>query len=439
MMSAVSSLVPEAPRSLGRYLMAGPIAVGGMASVHFGRLEGPEGFRKPVAIKRMLASSDDVEARTMLLDEARVASRIHHANVVQTLDVIEAGRELFIVLEFVNGASFDQLLQRARAGGAQPSPRLIGAVLAGALRGLHAAHEATADDGASLELVHRDFSPQNVLVGADGVSRVLDFGVARARGRMQGTRDGQLKGKLAYLSPEQVHGEASRQSDVFAAGIVLWEALSGRRLFDAASEAEVLSKVLLCRVPPLDDEVAAWQPIIDRALEREPTARFATALEMATAIEALGVANPTEVAAWVQGLVKDVLDSHTTSVDALQRLTAAPVVPAPSATPSRRAWLVAPVLVLLLTGAGALYVVSRSPAPAPTTLPPPPVDVKPAEPKPVEPAPAEPVVAPPAVPVPAPTKAARPPTRVSPTADACNPPFTIDANGVKQFKVECLK
>lgn len=434
MMRAVSP-APDSPRSLGRYVIAGPIAVGGMASVHFGRLEGPSGFKRPVAIKRMLAAPSDTEARTMLLDEARLASRIQHTNVVQTLDVIEEGPELFIVLEYVHGESFEQLQQRARAKGEPCPPRIVGAILAGALRGLHAAHEVKGDDGQLLDLVHRDFSPQNVLVGADGVSRVLDFGVARARGRMQGTRDGQLKGKLAYLSPEQVHGEASRQSDVFAAGIVLWEALTGARLFDAPSEAEVLSKVLLCRVPSLEDGLAPWQPIVDRALQRDPSERFSTALEMAIALEEAGVASNAEVASWVAALAREAIEGRSHSLEALQQWVVAPAavqVPVAAAVAKKRSALVFLVpAVLIAGGVIALFATQQQPTPAPAVLVAPPTVVVPPPPMAKEP---EPVVV-----TPPPKPATKPPSSVRPAADACNPPFTIGANGVKQFKVECLK
>lgn len=426
----MSSQLIDSPRSIGRYLMAGPIAVGGMASVHLGRLEGTAGFRRTVVIKRMLASSSDTEARAMLLDEAHLASRIQHANVVQTLDIVEDGPELFIVLEYVHGESFDVLLKRASEQGQRCPPRIATAIVAGALRGLHAAHEAKGEDGQPLELVHRDFSPSNVLVGADGVPRVLDFGVARARGRMQGTRDGQIKGKLAYLSPEQVHGEASRRSDVFAAGIVCWEALTGRRLFDAPSEAEVLSKVLLCRVPPLEDEEggAVLQAVLDRALEREPEARFSTAMEMAQALEAAGVASTAEVASWVASHASASLQSRQSSLEALDRVVVAPVeqVVAPLRS---RVPVVAGVVALGLVIAGAALFWPRQEIvepPRAVLTTPPPTPTPEAPPKDPEP---EPVV----------TLKPKPVAPKKPEVDRCNPPFTIDSNGVKQFKVECLK
>lgn len=435
----MSSQLTDSPRSIGRYLMAGPIAVGGMASVHLGRLEGTSGFRRTVVIKRMLASSSDTEARAMLLDEAHLASRIQHANVVQTLDIVEDGPELFIVLEYVHGESFDVLLKRATELGQRCPPRIASAIVAGALRGLHAAHEAKGEDGQPLELVHRDFSPSNVLVGADGVPRVLDFGVARARGRMQGTRDGQIKGKLAYLSPEQVHGEASRRSDVFAAGIVCWEALTGRRLFDAPSEAEVLSKVLLCRVPPLEAEEggAVLQAVLDRAMEREPEARFSTAMEMAQALEAAGVASTAEVASWLMSHASASLQSRQSSLESLDRVVAAPVEKVIAPARSRVPVVAGIVAIALVIAGAALFwprqeVVEAPRAVLTTPLPTPTPEALPKDPEP------EPVVT--VTPKPVAPKVATPlPPSVKPEVERCNPPFTIDSNGVKQFKVECLK
>ncbi len=433
----MSAAIPDSPRLIGRYLMAGPIAVGGMASVHFGKVRGDAGFSKPVAIKRMLAPSTDLEARAMLLDEARLASRVRHANVVQTLDVVEEARELFIVLEYVHGETFDQLLQRAKASKQPVAPSIVAAVIAGSLRGLHAAHEAKGDDGQPLDLVHRDVSPQNLLVGIDGVPRVLDFGVARARGRLQGTRAGQLKGKLAYLSPEQVHGEASRRSDIFSAGIVLWEALAGERLFDAPSEAEVLSKVLLCRVPALEGPAERFQAVVDRALERDPEARFATALEMAEAVEGVGAASTAELAGWVKSLASDVIGLRERALDQLQQASVpVPVSPAPR---NRSGPFIALGLVALI-GAVAAYLGTNRAEPVSDVaepLPPSKVSIGP----PVTPAPESPIEKPVerpraviAKPQPKPVlePAPRPPNR-------CDPPFTIDASGVKTFKPECFK
>src|SRR5438094_9657465 len=192
-------------RVVGRYALYGEIAAGGMATVHLGRLIGQVGFSRTVAIKRLHAQyAKDPEFVSMFLDEARLAARIRHPNVVATLDVVALRGELFLVMEFVQGESLSRLVRHAReTRGSMPVP-IVGAVMSGVLQGLHAAHEARNERGEPLDVVHRDVSPQNVLVGVDGVARVLDFGVAKAIGRLQTTRDGQIKGKTAYMSPVHI-------------------------------------------------------------------------------------------------------------------------------------------------------------------------------------------------------------------------------------------
>jgi serine/threonine-protein kinase len=199
------ALQANAPRIVGRYVLYGEIASGGMATVHFGRLLGPAGFARPVAIKRLHAQfARDPDFVKMFFDEARLAARIAHPNVVPTLDVVAADGEVFLVMEYVRGASLAQLIRTVRRSGERVQPLICVGIVSGMLHGLHAAHEARNDRGERMDLVHRDVSPQNVLVGTDGVPRLLDFGVAKASGRLQTTRDGQLKGKLAYMAPEQV-------------------------------------------------------------------------------------------------------------------------------------------------------------------------------------------------------------------------------------------
>ena len=197
---------------LGRYLLYGEIASGGMATVHFGRLMGVVGFSRTVAIKRLHPHyARDPEVVTMFLDEARLAARIRHPNVLPTIDVVAADGEVFLVMEYVQGVPLSHLVQAATEQGRRVPPRIVSSILVDALNGLHAAHEATNERGEPLRLVHRDVSPQNIMVGADGVARVLDFGVAKAMGRLQTTRDGQVKGKLAYMAPEHLAGrEVSR-------------------------------------------------------------------------------------------------------------------------------------------------------------------------------------------------------------------------------------
>src|SRR5215472_1683440 len=236
-------LLEPRPLVFGRYRLHGVIASGGMATVHYGRLLGPVGFARTVAIKRLHAQfAQDPEFVAMFVDEARLAARIHHPNVVQTLDVVMEGGELLLVMDYVPGESLAHCL-RALISVRTPIPAdIVSAIGCAVLHGLHAAHEATGDTGQPLLIVHRDVSPQNVLVGADGVPRLIDFGVARAEGRVQLTREGQLKGKLAYMAPEQLRGtgEVDRRTDVYAAGVVLWETLTRERLFGGDNQGLVM-------------------------------------------------------------------------------------------------------------------------------------------------------------------------------------------------------
>jgi serine/threonine protein kinase len=298
-------MVAVAQRVVGRYVLFDELASGGMASVHFGRLLGPVGFARTVAIKRLHPYyAKDPDFRSMFIDEARLAARIRHNNVVQTLDVVSSDDELFLVMELIQGESLARLLRNAPAGVRPPHPVVV-SIMAGVLHGLHAAHEAIDEKGRPLGIVHRDVSPQNVLVGTDGVARVLDFGVAKATGRLQTTRDGQIKGKLAYMAPEQLRGEVTRRTDIYAAAVVLWESLTGTRLFKADDEREIVSKILFAEPKPPSavrgDVDPALDEIVMRALAPDPGARFPTAREMALALEErVSIATVSQVGAWVE-------------------------------------------------------------------------------------------------------------------------------------------
>jgi serine/threonine protein kinase len=300
------------PRIVGRYVLYGELASGGMATVHFGRLSGPVGFSRTVAIKRLHPQyAKDPEFVTMFLDEARLCGRIRHPNVVPTLDVVATEGEIFIVMEYVAGEALSKLMKTAQARNIPIPPRVAATILSSVLHGLHSAHQTKDEHGRELGIVHRDVSPQNILVGSDGTSRVLDFGVAKAAGRMQTTRDGQVKGKIAYMPPEQLSGGfVSRQSDIYAASVVLWEALTGRRLFDGETEAIVLVRAIEGKIDP----PSAFNPnlergtdeVVLRGLARDPEARFATARDMALAIEqTIGLASPYEVGEWVESVAAE--------------------------------------------------------------------------------------------------------------------------------------
>jgi eukaryotic-like serine/threonine-protein kinase len=294
-------------RVVGRYALYHEIAAGGMATVHVGRLLGPVGFARTVAIKRLHPQfAKDPEFVSMFLDEARLAARIQHPNVVATIDVVATDGELFLIMDYVRGETLSRLVRNARKEGRAVPPRIAAAIVCGALHGLHAAHEAKDERGELLGLVHRDVSPQNILVGADGVARVLDFGIAKAAGRMQVTRDGQIKGKLAYMPPEQLQGgRLTRTVDVYASAVVMWEALTGERLFKGDSEGETLAKIVEGRVPRASSVAhgisEAYDVVLERALSRDPTKRHQTARELALALERCdGIASPTDVGEWVE-------------------------------------------------------------------------------------------------------------------------------------------
>ncbi|WP_437900505.1 serine/threonine-protein kinase [Sorangium sp. So ce124] len=324
-------------RTLDRYTLHGVIASGGMASVHFGRLVGAHGFARTVAIKRLHPQfARDPEFSSMLLDEARLAVRIRHPNVVTTLDSVQADDELFVVMEYIAGESLSSLLREAGRRGAQVPQPIGSAIIAGALAGLHAAHEATDEEGAALQIVHRDVSPQNILVGEDGIARVLDFGIARAAVRSQVSRVGQLKGKLSYMAPEQLRGAPlTRRADIYAASVVLWEVLTGRRLFTGECDAEIFGRILEGVVQPpsaYGDVPKALDEVVLRGLDRDPSRRYATALEMAAALEeALPPASPRAVGAWVEATAGTLLEARAKSLAAIEtsQRSAVPTPPAP--------------------------------------------------------------------------------------------------------------
>ncbi|GMV12790.1 MAG: serine/threonine protein kinase [Polyangiaceae bacterium] len=313
--------VSQQPRIVGRYALYGEIAAGGMATVHFGRLVGAVGFSRTVAIKRLHAQfAKDPDFVTMFLDEARLAARIQHPNVVSTLDVVPLEDEVFLVMDYVHGEALSKLIRSARRQGEQVPPRIAVAILAGALHGLHAAHEAKSEQGEPLNIVHRDVSPQNVLVGTDGTARVLDFGVAKAAARVTSTRDGQMKGKVSYMAPEQLRGKGvDRRTDVFAAGIVLWETLTGRRLFDGDDPGEILTKLLEAVIPPPSSLEPSVPPQLDaivlRALDRNIERRWPTAREFAIALEHAGpIAMSREVGEWAERIGEETIGKRARQV-----------------------------------------------------------------------------------------------------------------------------
>jgi eukaryotic-like serine/threonine-protein kinase len=295
--------------------------MGGMASVHLARLVAEGGFARTVAIKRLLPQlAKDPDFSSMFMQEAQLAARIRHPNVVPTLDVVATDEELFLVMEYVHGESLSQLQRLASKAGEVMPRAVLSSILSSTLQGLHAAHEATNGYGEPLGLVHRDVSPQNVLVDVDGVTRVIDFGVAKAVSSGHSTRAGQVKGKIKYMAPEQVLGTVmTRRTDVFAAGIILWEGLTGRRLFEGDQEAAILHAVLHREIIPPSRHAADVGPQLDavvmRALQRDPDKRFASAAEMSAALEAaLPPASQRDVGDWVKRIAREGLAKRKTQL-----------------------------------------------------------------------------------------------------------------------------
>lgn len=318
-------------RQVDRYAIFDEIAAGGMATVHLGRLLGSAGFSRVVAAKRMHRHFlRDPEFKRMFLAEARLAARIRHPNVVPILDVLSHEDELIIVMEYVHGESLLALLRAARKSHKSIPIPIRCAIVAGMLEGLHAAHEAQNERGEPLGIVHRDISPQNVLVGADGVARVLDFGIAKAVHEQNQTNPGTLKGKYSYMAPEVVTGAAAtRQADVFSAGVVLWEVLAGRMLFGGATEHQSLLRIVHGGYPsPREHNPAiptALETVVAKALEIDPAVRYATALELAVDIErVVPLASRRVVGAWVQQWAASTLEKREALIHDIESSNAIP-------------------------------------------------------------------------------------------------------------------
>ncbi|RYZ04448.1 MAG: serine/threonine protein kinase [Myxococcales bacterium] len=298
---------------LGRYELLLPIAAGGMAMVWAARLKGTRGFQKIVAVKTMLPKlSEDDQFEKMFLDEASLASKVRHPNAVEILDLGEQDGVLFLAMEWIDGVPLNTLMKVAkRSGGAPPTVAIR--IVMQASAGLHAAHELTDGKGKLLGLVHRDISPQNVLVTYDGVAKVVDFGVAKATALGDGaTQAGQLKGKVSYMAPEQVRGDGiDRRADVFAMGIVLYALTTGKHPFRKESEGATLFAITAPEpvVAPrkfMPDYPEALQEVVLKALEKDRSLRYQSASELLRALDkalpAAARGSEEEVGAFVQSL-----------------------------------------------------------------------------------------------------------------------------------------
>ena len=274
----------------GKYRLLGELGRGGMATVYLAAVEGPSRFTKLVVVKQLHADlAIELEFREMFLDEARLAARLSHPNIVQTYEVIEGEGKFLLVMEYLEGQPLSNVRSRlARKKVFALSDQVR--ILADVLDGLHAAHEASDWDGTPLSVVHRDVSPHNIFVTYEGLVKVVDFGVAKASTSSQRTQTGVIKGKISYMAPEQALGKkVDRRADIFAVGIMLWEAIAGRRLWKDIPDPGIMHYLASDQIPLLSEFAPDVHPLLAevcrRALAADPAARFATAAEMRSKLD----------------------------------------------------------------------------------------------------------------------------------------------------------
>jgi eukaryotic-like serine/threonine-protein kinase len=266
--SAASSTAGAFPERVGKYELLLPLGTGGTATVYLARTRGVAGFEREVALKLVHAHlRADEESRLHLLEEARLAARIRHPNVVPVTEVDADACGVFLVMDYVEGEALSGLVRMLRDHNHRLPTRLIARIMNDALAGLHAAHELRDKQQQLVGLVHRDFSPQNILVGIEGVARLADFGVAKAASRTVRTKTGLVKGKVAYMSPEQARGhKVDRRCDVWAAGVVVWELVTGRKLYDHEDDVATLLSVVTEEPPRLAQVLQGVPSSLDEAV-----------------------------------------------------------------------------------------------------------------------------------------------------------------------------
>ncbi|WP_437599415.1 serine/threonine-protein kinase [Sorangium sp. So ce590] len=292
------------PRSLGKYRFIATLGHGGMADVHLAVAVGPAGFSKLQVIKRLRPNiADEPEFRDMLLDEARLAARLNHRNVVQTNEVGLADGEYFIAMEYLDGQPLSRVISRAREQ-ERAIPLAVSLwILSEVLAGLHYAHELVDYDGTPLHVVHRDVSPHNIFITYDGQVKIVDFGIALAAHRVVETQAGTLKGKVAYMAPEQAFAHSSqidRRADLFSAGVILWEVLTGRRLWRGLTDPQIISR-LMRDIPDVrsarPDVPFELARICAQALARSPSRRYSTAADLRAELDRYAERRREQVAA----------------------------------------------------------------------------------------------------------------------------------------------
>jgi serine/threonine-protein kinase len=275
----------------GKYQLVQIAGEGGMATVYKGVVNGAAGFQRPIAVKHIKPEFRALKNYTdMFVEEARVGSELAHPNIVQVYDFVAENNSYYLIMEWVEGLDLGAVIEGYNKRGLHVPWPIAAGVGIGTLRGLGAAHSRVAPDGTPAPVIHRDVTPHNVLCGLNGVVKLSDFGLALARDRnVRLTLPGTVKGKLSYLAPEVAHGEPnSVQSDLFGVGTVLWETLTGERLFDGKTDLEVFKKIRGCVVPPIDqhrrDVPASLLRVLDIALAADPNDRYRSAEEFSNAL-----------------------------------------------------------------------------------------------------------------------------------------------------------
>lgn len=390
------------PVSFGKYELVSRLAAGGMAEIFLARTKSIQGFEKYLVIKRILQHrTQDPEFVRMFLDEARVAATLDHPNIVQIYDVGHVDNEYFIAMEYLRGHNLIEIVRAgAKLGYAKPPLEHVVSILTQCCAGLHYAHEKRDFEGRSLEIVHRDVTPQNVVVSFDGSVKVVDFGIAKAATREVETLAGTLKGKIGYMSPEQCKGgNVDRRSDIFAVGIILFELTTGKRLYHERSDFDTLKKIIEGPVPSPRDLLpfypAFLNAIVVRCLQKNPDDRYQTARDLHADLDAFArdnqlVTGTVPLSQYMERIYADELATHK-SADAAAMATAAQVTmtgstasylgessrrSAPMATPlaeARRQHLTrlalqgAIAVLLVLLGGGVVWWQTRAPRQNPMT------------------------------------------------------------------------
>ncbi|TNE50391.1 MAG: serine/threonine protein kinase [Deltaproteobacteria bacterium] len=278
------------PKEFGPYMLLQKIGQGGMAEIFRAESAGPQGFAKEVAIKRILSSlASNEDFITQFLDEARIVGNLSHPNIVQIYDVGQVDDAYYIAMEFVDGKHMGQVIQRSIESMSQVPVREATAIINEVSKALAFAHSAVDSLGNPLHIIHRDVSPQNILIGFNGAIKLTDFGIAKAANKLFQTTAGVIKGKFSYLAPEQLVGKgASTASDIFSLGVAFWEMLSGRRLFQGESDIRTIQLVQACQVPPLsqfrNDVPPELEQVITYMLSPSPEYRYQNAYDLVNAL-----------------------------------------------------------------------------------------------------------------------------------------------------------